>query len=106
MMGKTVFVLWAWYKAAEPLDQKIMGIFNTEEEATAVRDSYRMSSNVVAFVLYEAPLGREWQASLPGEVPNQIYFVYNEDSGTWSDIDMVLLTRILNEQAHERGIFR
>jgi hypothetical protein len=106
MSEKTVFVLWGWYEAAEPLDQKVMGIFNTEEEATAVRDSYSMVTSPVAFVLYEAPLGREWQASLPGEVPNQIYFVYNEGVGIWSDIDMELLRRILNEQAHMQGIFR
>jgi hypothetical protein len=102
MSNKTVFVLWGWYEGADPLDQKILGVFESEEQATEERDTYSYSGSIFAFVLYEAYLGRAWESSLPGEVPHQIYFVTRSDyTNKFEPTDMVKVRAILEEQKKE-----
>ena len=54
---------------------------------------------MTAFVLYETYLGREWKASLPGEIPRQIYFVSRREYRPgFEPTDMVKVRAILKEQ--------
>lgn len=92
MVEKTVFILWGWYDNSEKYDQKVLGLWETEEEATAYRD--KASPNINVFCLYEGYLGRPWQASMPGEIPRVIYFVQKEGN-TFVPTDMIKVARFL-----------
>jgi len=72
MSDKTIFILWGWYAGADADGQKILGVFETEEQANICRDS--ASPNILVFLLYEGYLNKSWEASLPGEIPRKVYF--------------------------------